>query len=155
MEMLNQEVSTPPVVHTPTVEYSVDDQRLEDAQKLRHRILHEANRAPSILDLDPKTLKVVLSAAKDSDSQIQTSRRMEVDTNNMQLDREIALAIARRKEADVRSEGNPFARKALTTAVELSRDKLPDVPLVPGELDVGTSSLTYKDFIATVEGEGS
>lgn len=135
-----------------TAEISIDDVRLESTQLFRSKLIGELSSAPRLSELDPKLLKVALSAAKDLDSQILTARRLDVENNNAQLDRDIALAIAKRSEQNTRTQGNPFLRAGANNPNTVDRSLLPTVERVEGEMAVGTSSETYSEFMTRVEG---
>lgn len=135
-----------------TAEISVDDIRLESTQLFRSKLIGELSGAPRLSELDPKLLKVALSAAKDLDSQILTARRLDVENNNAQLDRDIALAIAKRSEQNTRTQGNPFLRAGANNPNAVDRSLLPTVERVDGEMAVGTSTETYNEFMTRVEG---
>jgi hypothetical protein len=135
-----------------TIESSIDDIRLESTQLFRSKLIGELSSAPRLSELDPKLLKVALNAAKDLDSQILTARRLDVENNNAQLDRDIALAIAKQSEQNTRTQGNPFLRSGANNPSEVDRTLLPTVERVAGEMDIGTSSETYSDFMVRIEG---
>lgn len=126
------------------------DQQLQFTQGLRMQALQEIT-ADGKLPVDEEGRAFFAKMLDGADRQALTLKRIEADNNNSQQDREVALMVTAISHKLARG-GNPF-RKA--NGVSLSTDgHLPEIQVLDGQMDVGRSSETFRDFIAKVEPEG-
>ena len=126
------------------------DQQLQFTQGLRMQALGELT-ADGKLPIDEEGRAFFTKLLDGADRQALTLKRIEADNNNSQQDREVALMSAA-FSAKIARNGNPFRK---TNGITLSTDgQLPEIDIIDGQMDVGRSSETFREFIAKVEPEG-
>lgn len=126
------------------------DQQLQYTQGLRMQALGELT-ADGKLPTDEEGRIFLTKLLDGMDRQSLTLKRIEADNNNSQQDREVAL-MAAALSAKIARGGNPFRK---TNGAAISTDgHLPEIEVIEGQMDVGRSSETFRDFIAKVEPEG-
>lgn len=141
------ELSDAPILTKP-------DEILANNQQLRQHMVNTMFNAGL---QDPKVARVVLSAMKDSDDQINKTKRLEQDDTNSASDREVALRIAQTSEHLARISGNPFKRvdgNEKSAESEKVVEALPEVTTLPGQTDIGTSTETYSEFMNKFDDSG-
>lgn len=108
---------------------NVDDQRLEDAQIVRHDIVNALmtdGKGSRVAPTDKDSVYMILTALKDSDGSIYKKKRLVVDEVNAESDRVAAETLTRMFGSDVAKRqpaggghGAPIAPRAIG-------EKLPD-----------------------------
>lgn len=141
----------------PVALTSDPNKMLANNQILRQKI---ANLCMDQVASDPKMAKVVLSSLKDMDSQVLTLRRLEQDNQNAQSDRDTAIALAQQADRLAMATGNrnPFKRDDENSRVANAKDitpVLPNVAILPGQLDQGAVQDTYENFITQFDEQGN
>lgn len=123
-----------------------DDDLLSLTQQVRLRMVNAMTADPAI-STDPKDVKALAGVLKDIDTQVLTKQRLNQDNQNAQDDRATALQLMKMSEHITRTVGsNPF-RKENSGRLNKDDGALPEIEVVPGQMDVGVSSLRFKDFM--------
>lgn len=94
---------------------SIDDERLEHAQSVRHDIVNTLitdNNGNRVIPQDDKMLNVIRGVLKDSDSAIFTKRRLTVEETSAAADKLAAETLSRMFDKDV-----PMRQGGTTTKV--------------------------------------
>lgn len=123
-----------------------DDDLLLLTQQVRLRVVNSMT-AEGQIPTDAKDIKALAGVLKDIDAQVLTKQRLQQDNQNAQDDREVAMRAVRISEHVARTVGgNPFRRE---NAGRLHKDDgaLPEIEIVPGQMDVGPSNTRFKDFM--------
>lgn len=138
----NLENVTPivPVVMPPTHE-----ERLQLTQGVRLKMMNELAPGGKV-PTDKDGVKMLLDTMKDFDAQELGVMRQKTDDNNSKKDQIVAqalLELANRQGSGsvLRVEGAPVQRAAIPLDSEL-----PEIEVVPGELETGSHTITYSDM---------
>jgi hypothetical protein len=129
----------------PEVLPASHEERLEMTQGVRIKMmvaLAPGGKVPT----DKDGVKMLLDTMKDFDSQELGIMRQKTDDNNAKKDQIVAqalLELANRSGSSsvMRVDGPPVQRAAIPLDSEL-----PDIEVVPGELETGSHTITYSDM---------
>lgn len=125
-----------------------DDDILAFTQKTRHALAQELLKGG--MPKDPKEQRILLMTLADMDATAINKKRLGAQEKTAEADRLAIMAIA--KLGAVLGNRNPFEGNEngvdVTALVrEVDDTKLPELEVVPGETDVGITSLNYDDFM--------
>lgn len=142
------------VMQPPIAEAELsDDDILKFSQRIRKKVVNHLTGNGEKMPDDPKEQMVLLATLSDMDRQALTKKRIAGDNANAESDRQASVAIASmyaqlgtRSPFEVK-DAKPIDGESREAKVPSVPDKLADVTLVPGELDVGIASLEYRDIV--------
>ena len=123
---------------------SDEEQMANLTQHLRAKVIEKALKEK--LD-DPKMVGLALMAAAGADKQTMDRKKLEVAKKAVDNEAE---ALAFISSVHDRITSNPFA---VSSTIDVNRllnedeDKLPDIIIQPGALEVGTSDLNFEKFM--------
>lgn len=125
------------------------DQQLQFTQSLRMQAIGELT-ADGKIPSDEDGRNFLLKLLDGTDRQAISLKRIEADNNNAAADRDAALLFAEVSQRMARS-GNPFKKDRGVTLVATA--ELPEITVSEGQMDIGRSSETFRDFIDKMEPE--
>jgi hypothetical protein len=126
----------------PAVMPATHEERLRLTQQVRLKMMDELAPGGKV-PTDKDGVKMLLDTMKDFDAQELGVMRQKTDDNNAKKDQIVAqalLELANRQGSGsvMRVEGAPVQRAAIPLDSEL-----PDIEVVPGEMDTGSHTITY------------
>src|SRR5574343_366643 len=132
-------------------------EQIKKNQRIRNLLVDKLTKDGSVITEDPDTVKLLLEVMKDSDRTTLSELKINTDDQNAQQDRLAAMTIA--QVGRQMGAANPFERVVNPTDGDDSRSTangalLPEIELVPGNIDIGTSTETYDSFMAKMEPDG-
>lgn len=133
-----------------------DDDHIAYTQGLRHQLIEDMTEKGASLPKDPEAQTILLRALADMDRTALSNKKIGSKERTAAADREAAL-IAARVIGNLGFK-SPFERPIEGTATptqspELKDGDLPEIELVPGETEVGVSTMGYDEFMSRMEKE--
>lgn len=121
-----------------------DDDLIDYTQGLRKMLADDITEHGTVMPTD-KDERHILLAALDGISKTSLGRKriQTVDEGNKNTAAALAAMDALSKKF---GNNNPFIREGNSGGITIEQHKLPAIEVVPGNTDIGVSSLTYDEF---------
>lgn len=125
---------------------SSPEERLELTQRMRHKLVNALTEDGRRIPTDPDGAKLVLLALNDMDRTTLGAMKQKGEDSRSAADQLVAQALLtlgnRIGSNKVLREDAPVAHRV----PQVDDSLLPEIEVVPGEMDVGTQSITYQDL---------
>lgn len=124
------------------------EERLELTQKMRLKLVNKLTDDGRELPKDPETAKLILTALNDMDRTTLGTMKQRSDDKAAAADQLVARALL---ELGNKIGSNKVLREEqpLPRVVRVDDSALPEISVVPGEMDVGVQSISYNDLANT------
>lgn len=132
-----------------------DDDHIHYTQTLRHRLIHDMTMQGEKLPDDAKERALLLQAMADMDRTALANKKIGSKERTAAKDREAAELLARmvgRLGFKSPFESHDTIDGECREVPALKAGDLPAIELVPGETDIGISTVGYDEFMSKMEG---
>lgn len=125
---------------------------LSYTQQQRVRIYESLSASNQLTD--PKVASVALKALEGLDKQTLTLKRLDIDQQGADNDKEVAVLLAKAAEQRTREFGNPFRVSGIQTTLPTAKDvMLGEHVFTEEELEENTTRTTASKFLTTYREE--
>lgn len=125
-----------------------EEERIDQSQGIRQLGIGSVTRNGTYIPTDKDEREFLLKLLDGKDKQSVARLRLNVDKDKNASDSELAKEFAR-LSAGVRGVQTPVAPTPGYVPPAFEEGRLPQVQVVPGQLDTGTHNLTFADLEAT------
>jgi hypothetical protein len=136
-----------------------DEGFLKKTQGLRNRILDTLTNDGEKIPTDPDSIRLLMEVMADADRTSLSKLKITSDDANASENRLAALTMARLgkhmgSNNPFEVELNPLEHQGEDSRATANSNLLPDIVVVPGNCDIGTSTETFDTFMAKMEPNG-